>query len=141
MYLRRDSPSFKVRGLMKFQHHFTVLLQLALIIFIWAIAYLIQQVLHLPIASGVLGLFLLLILLQLRWIKQEYVEQGAQFLLANMLLFFIPPVVGLVQYQDLLWQRGGQIVFSIVLSTICVMVSSVWTIQFLLRKAKQQAKA
>lgn len=126
---------------MKFQHHLSVLLQLALIIFIWAVAYLIQQALHLPIASGVLGLFLLLILLNLRWIKQEYVEQGAQFLLANMLLFFIPPVVGLVQYQELLWQRGGQIIFAIVISTICVMVSSVWTIQFLLRKSKQQVKA
>lgn len=115
-------------------------MQLGLIICIWAVAYLIQHLFNLPIASGVLGLFLLLILLQLGWLKLENIEQGTQFLLGNLLLFFIPPVVGLVQYQELLWQRGGQIIFSIVLSTICVMISSVWSIQFLLRKSKQQAK-
>lgn len=125
---------------MKLQHHLTTLKQLGLIVLIWAAAYLIQSIFNLPIASGVLGLFLLLILLHLGWIKLENIEQGTQFLLGNLLLFFIPPVVGLVQYQELLWQRGGQMIFTIVLSTICVMISSVWSIQFLLRKSKQQAK-
>lgn len=125
---------------MKLQHHLTVLIQLALIILIWATAALIQKIFKLPIASGVLGLFLLLLLLQLKWIKLSRVEQGAQFLLANLLLFFIPPVVGLIQYQELLWQRGGQLIFAITVSTICVMVSSVWSIQWLLRKSTQQAQ-
>ncbi|MDQ8952336.1 CidA/LrgA family protein [Acinetobacter rudis] len=123
---------------MTFQHHLTVLVQLALIIFIWVIAYIIQTSLQLPIASGILGLFLLLLLLNLKWIKINMVEQGAQFLLANLLLFFIPPVVGLIQYQELLLQRGGQLVFAITISTICVMVSSVWSIQWLLRKSTQK---
>lgn len=126
---------------MKFQHHLTVLSQLALIILVWAAADLIQTTFQLPIASGVLGLFLLLLLLQLKWIKLSMVEQGAQFLLSNLLLFFIPPVVGLIQYQELLWQRGGQLVFAITVSTICVMVSSVWSIQWLLRKSTQQAQS
>lgn len=126
---------------MKFQHHLTVLSQLALIILVWAAADLIQTTLELPIASGVLGLFLLLLLLQFKWIKLSMVEQGAQFLLRNLLLFFIPPVVGLIQYQELLWQRGGQLVFAITVSTICVMVSSVWSIQWLLRKSTQQAQS
>ncbi|EPF74270.1 CidA/LrgA family protein [Acinetobacter rudis] len=126
---------------MKFQHHLTVLSQLALIILVWAAADLIQTTFQLPIASGVLGLFLLLLLLQLKWIKLSMVEQGAQFLLRNLLLFFIPPVVGLIQYQELLWQRGGQLVFAITVSTICVMVSSVWSIQWLLRKSTQQAQS
>ena len=126
---------------MKFQHHLTVLSQLALIILVWAAADLIQTTFQLPIASGVLGLFLLLLLLQLKWIKLSMVEQGAQFLLRNLLLFFIPPVVGLIQYQELLWQRGGQLVFAITVSTICVMVSSVWRIQWLLRKSTQQAQS
>lgn len=125
---------------MKLQNHITMLAQLALIVFIWAVAYLIQQVFALPIASGVLGLFLLLILLKMRWLELAYVEQGAQFLLSNMLLFFIPPVVGLIQYQELLWQRGAQLIFAITVSTICVMVSSVWTVQFLLAKSKQQVE-
>lgn len=126
---------------MKYQHHLTVLSQLALIILVWAAADLIQTTFQLPIASGVLGLFLLLLLLQLKWIKLSMVEQGAQFLLRNLLLFFIPPVVGLIQYQELLWQRGGQLVFAITVSTICVMVSSVWSIQWLLRKSTQQAQS
>ncbi|MDQ8935354.1 CidA/LrgA family protein [Acinetobacter rudis] len=126
---------------MTFQHHLTVLVQLALIIFIWVIAYIIQTSLQLPIASGILGLFLLLLLLNLKWIKINMVEQGAQFLLANLLLFFIPPVVGLIQYQELLLQRGGQLVFAITISTICVMVSSVWSIQWLLRKSTQKAQS
>ena len=126
---------------MKFQHHLTVLIQLALIILVWATAALIQTTFKLPIASGVLGLFLLLLLLQLKWIKLSMVEQGAQFLLTNLLLFFIPPVVGLIQYQELLLQRGGQLIFAITVSTICVMVSSVWSIQWLLRKSTQQAQS
>lgn len=126
---------------MTFQHHLTVLVQLALIIFIWVIAYIIQTSLQLPIASGILGLFLLLLLLNLKWIKINMVEQGAQFLLANLLLFFIPPVVDLIQYQELLLQRGGQLVFAITISTICVMVSSVWSIQWLLRKSTQKVQS
>ena len=62
--------------------------QISLIIAIWGFAYMLQKLLNLPIASGVLGFFILLILLQMQWLNLEKVSLGADILLGELLLFF-----------------------------------------------------
>ena len=99
---------------------------------VWAGAYIVQQGLNLPIASGVLGFFIMLTLLHLQYLPLAQVEQGADLLLAELLLFFIPPVVGIIQYQDLLMHSGWRILIVITISTLLVMMCTVWTVRLFL---------
>lgn len=110
------------------------LLQILLILMVWGFAYTMQKLLHLPIASGVLGFFILLFLLETQWIRLEQVEQGANLLLTELLLFFIPPVVGVIQYQQLLIISGWKIVIIIFISTFMVMASSMLSVRMLLKQ-------
>ena len=118
--------------MMTFQQMSRNIQQIAWIILVWGCAYIVQQGLHLPIASGVLGFFMMLLLLHLQYLPMAQVEQGADFLLAELLLFFIPPVVGIIQYQDLLMHSGWKILIVITISTLLVMMCTVWTVRLFL---------
>ena len=104
------------------------------ILAVWSGAYVLQKLLNLPVASGVLGFFLLLFLLEMKWLKLAHVERGADLLLAELLLFFIPPVVGVIQYQDLLIASGWKILLVILISTALVMMVSVYSVRLLLKQ-------
>lgn len=108
--------------------------QIIIILAVWSCAYVLQKLLNLPVASGVLGFFLLLFLLEMKWLKLAYVERGAELLLAELLLFFIPPVVGVIQYQDLLIASGWKILLVILISTALVMMVSVYSVRLLLKQ-------
>lgn len=79
---------------------------------------------HLPIPGSILGIFVLFALLQFRIVKLEWIELGANWLLAELLLFFIPAAVGVMNYIPLLEQDGIRILAVVILSTLMVMVSS-----------------
>lgn len=106
--------------------------QIINILAVWGCAYVLQKLLNLPVTSGVLGFFLLLFLLKTNWLKFANVEQGANFLLSELLLFFIPPVVGVIQYQNLLIDSGCKILLVILISTLLVMMTSVYTVKLFL---------
>ena len=108
--------------------------QIIIILAVWSCAYVLQKLLNLPVASGVFGFFLLLFLLEMKWLKLAYVERGADLLLAELLLFFIPPVVGVIQYQDLLITSGWKILLVILISTALVMMVSVYSVRLLLKQ-------
>lgn len=108
--------------------------QIIIILAVWSCAYVLQKLLNLPLASGVLGFFLLLFLLEMKWLKLAHVERGADLLLAELLLFFIPPVVGVIQYQDLLIASGWKILLVILISTALVMMVSVYSVRLLLKQ-------
>ncbi|RZG67642.1 CidA/LrgA family protein [Acinetobacter bouvetii] len=108
--------------------------QIIIILAVWSCAYILQKLLNLPVASGVLGFFLLLFLLEMKWLKLAHVERGADLLLAELLLFFIPPVVGVIQYQDLLIASGWKILLVILISTALVMIVSVYSVRLLLEQ-------
>lgn len=107
--------------------------EIIIILAVWSCAYVLQKLLNLPVASGVLGFFLLLFLLEMKWLKLAHVERGADLLLAELLLFFIPPVVGVIQYQDLLITSGWKILLVILISTALVMMVSVYTVAMCLK--------
>lgn len=122
----------KVQSVSSFDHFKIKCQQIVMIMAVWGFAYMVQKLLHLPIASGVLGFFILLFLLQMKWLRLEQIEQGADVLLAELLLFFIPPVVGVIQYQQLLLASGWKILIVIMLSTAMVMMTSVWIVRLFL---------
>lgn len=84
----------------------------------------ISAALRLPIPGSILGIIVLFLLLQLRIIKLEWIDLGAKWLLAEMLLFFIPPVVGLMEYGELLRTSGLQLLAATTLSVALVMAGT-----------------
>lgn len=79
---------------------------------------------HLPIPGSILGIFALFLLLQFRIVKLEWIELGAAWLLAELLLFFIPAAVGVMNYIPMLEHDGLRILAVVVFSTLIVMISS-----------------
>ncbi|MCH4246279.1 CidA/LrgA family protein [Acinetobacter populi] len=110
--------------------------QLALLAGFWLIGDVLNKVLNIPISSGILGMFVLLACLLLGIIKIQYVETGAQVILRELVLFFLPIVVAVVQYKELFMTEGWQLVLSIGVGTMLVMVSTSLTIHYLYRFKK-----
>lgn len=125
----------------KIQYVLKVTAQLLFLIGLWWISALIQQYFHLPISAGVIGLILLLLALMSGMIKLMWIKSGADFILAELVLMFIPCVVGLVKYKQLFITQGWQLILAVVLGTICVMVMTAYSVHFgfkLERKLQQK---
>ncbi|MEN4913140.1 CidA/LrgA family protein [Erwinia amylovora] len=99
-------------------------LQVALVMAIFIISEQLVSWLRLPLPANIVGMLLLLAMIVLRVLPLGWVKAGASWLLAEMLLFFIPAVVAVVNYADLLRVEGGRILLVIVISTLLVMAAT-----------------
>lgn len=108
--------------LSKIQHISLTALQVVVLSLIWQLADTIVPLLHIPLPSNVVGMFLLLALLFSKVLKVEWFKIGATWLIAEMLLFFIPAVIAIVNYQDLFLDQGLKITVVIGLSTVSVLI-------------------
>jgi holin-like protein len=97
------------------------IIQVGILIILYLIGNEITKYFHLPIPGSIIGLILLFCLLQFKIVKLEWIELGATFLLSELLLFFVPSAVGIIQYEKILSLYGIKLVLVIVLSTIAVM--------------------
>jgi len=98
--------------------------QVLLLSLVWMAA---SQLSHrfLPaVPAGVLGMLLVLAGLWSGLLPVDWFRQGARWLLAEMLLFFIPAVVAVVQYPDVILSAGVRLLLVIVASTALVMAAT-----------------
>ncbi|MEG0862174.1 MAG: CidA/LrgA family protein [Pseudomonas sp.] len=86
-----------------------------------------------PIPGGVMGLALLLLAFALGWLKPAALQLGAGLLMAEMLLFFIPALMSLLDYGSLLRDEGWRILLVIGVSTLTVMVLTAVTVEWVCR--------
>ncbi|WP_123043073.1 CidA/LrgA family holin-like protein [Cohnella candidum] len=78
----------------------------------------------LNIPGSIVGILLLFALLQTKIIKLEWIDLGAKWLIAEMLLFFIPSAVGVVQYEDLMRDNGVKLLLVVAVSILVVMAAT-----------------
>lgn len=90
----------------------------------FAVAAQLTSLLHLPLAPGVVGLLTVLALLFSGIVKVEWIKGGANWLLSELVLFFIPSVVAVVKYFDLFRREGVQLVLAIAVGTLLVMAAT-----------------
>ncbi|UDN27555.1 CidA/LrgA family protein [Aeromonas caviae] len=95
--------------------------QIALLAAIWLLADIAVRTLHLPLPANLTGMLLLLVCILLGVVKAQWFSAGARWLLAEMLLFFVPAVVAVVNYQELLLQEGWRIMVVLIVSTVLVL--------------------
>ena len=107
--------------------------QVGILIAAWWLADTAAAALHLPFSGGVVGLFVLVALLLAGWVRPAAIELGANWLLANMLLFFIPLVVSVVQFTQLLKAQGLMLFVNIGLGFASVMLATAFTVEWVCR--------
>lgn len=86
-----------------------------------------------PIPGGVVGLGLLLATFASGLIKPAALQLGAGVLMAEMLLFFIPALMSLLDYGGLVRTDGWRILLVIGLSTLAVMLVTAFTVEWVCR--------
>jgi holin-like protein len=91
---------------------------------LWLLADQLSRRLGLPIPGGVVGLGILAALLFAGWLPLRMVQQGADWLLAEMLLFFIPPLMAVVDAGPLIAQVGWRLLVVLPIGCVLVMVGT-----------------
>ncbi|MEB2648992.1 CidA/LrgA family protein [Pseudomonas canadensis] len=86
-----------------------------------------------PIPGGVVGLGLLLATFASGLVKPAALQLGAGVLMAEMLLFFIPALMSLLDYGGLLRNDGWRILLVIGFSTLAVMLVTAFTVELVCR--------
>lgn len=92
---------------------------------IFAILYLskfILNLVHITFPAPILGIIILFILLKIGIIKEIWAEKFCNFMLKNMILFFIPTFVGIITYSDIVSKNFFAIIMTIFITTTLVIV-------------------
>lgn len=92
------------------------------------------EVLHLNLPGSLIGMGILFLLLRWGIFPYQWVVSGGNWLLAELLLFFIPSVVAVMQFKQLFRQEGLALFLVIFIGTIIVMVSSGLAAELILNK-------
>ena len=106
---------------------------LALLLLFQAAGEGLTHALALPFPGPVVGLVLMLLALNIAWVR-EPVAAAAEFLLAHLSLLFVPVGVGVITHLDLVSRYGLQLVAAIVLSAWAGIAVTALVLRRLLRE-------
>lgn len=109
------------------------LLQVGLICVFWLTGEMLARLCGLPLPGGIVGLAIVLGLLATRGLSIFSMKRGADWFLADMLLFFVPAVLAVLDHREFLGVTGLKILFVILLSTAAVMVVTAFAVDICLR--------
>ncbi|HTY69993.1 MAG TPA: CidA/LrgA family protein [Alphaproteobacteria bacterium] len=109
-------------------------LQAALLCGFWAAGTALVRLTGLPVPGSVVGMLLVLGLLAFQRLSLASVRRGADWLIADMLLFFVPAVLVVLQHHELLGLLGLKIAVVIALSTVSVMIVTGLSVDLFLRR-------
>jgi len=87
----------------------------------WAVGEGVSRLAHLPVPGGIIGLALLLLLLASGRLKSISLRRGADWLLAEMLLFFVPAVLAVLDHREFLGLLGLKLLAVVLTGTLFVM--------------------
>ncbi|TWI58421.1 holin-like protein [Pseudomonas duriflava] len=111
-----------------------LLIELAVLLGIWWLGGWLARYFELPIPAGVLGLGILLLLLICRVVRPEWLASGARLIIGEILLFFIPALMSLLDYGPLVREEGIRILLAVCFSTLLVMISTALTVEWMFRR-------
>ncbi|WP_312518292.1 CidA/LrgA family protein [Anaerospora sp.] len=93
------------------------------------------------IPGNLVGMAILFGLLEYKVIALDWVEAGANFLIAELLLFFIPSAIGIMQYENIFASKIGALLFVLVFSIIAVLLFVVFSTELVSRYRGRREKA
>ena len=116
------------RSLPRMQHLCKVVLQVVVLSAIWLGMDVLRQHWGWSMPAGLMGFALLAAGLFSGVIQARWLQGGTNWLLAEMLLFFVPAVLVVIEYPQLIQHQGLRILAVIIASTLCVMVATAWAV-------------
>jgi holin-like protein len=96
---------------------------------VWFVADFAVKRIGLPVPGGVVGLLALLVALLCGGVAPRWVKAGADWLLSELLLFFIPAAVAAVQYGGLFREDGWRLAVVVAGGTLMVMVAVAFAVE------------
>lgn len=98
----------------------------------------IQNLFHLPLPGTILGMLILFVLLWTKVLKVKSVEKVCDFLILNMIIFFLPPAVELLEYMTLLKTGFFKILVLLIVTTVITMVVTGKTVEYCIKKMEKK---
>jgi len=94
----------------------------------------ISTIFHLPIPGSIIGLILLFLALEFKWLRLRHVNMVGNFLLANMTILFLPAAVGIMDKFHIIAPYLLPIILIVVLAIVLNVVVIAYTVQFIKRR-------
>jgi holin-like protein len=107
--------------------------QIGFVLAFWLAGEAIVRLAGLPIPGGIVGMLIVLALLTSRRISISSMRRGAEWFLAEMLLFFVPAVLAILDHRELFGLLGLKILIVILVGTVAVMCVTAFTVDFCYR--------
>ena len=98
----------------------------------------IQNLFHLPLPGTILGMLILFVLLWTKVLKVESIEKVCDFLILNMIIFFLPPAVELLEYMTLLKTGFFKIIILLIVTTVITMIVTGKTVDFCIKRMEKK---
>lgn len=114
--------------------------QVLLIVLVWLACDQLSRRLHLPIPGSLLAMALLLAMLLAGAVPAASLRRGADWLLAEMLLFFIPAVMAVWEHLPLMRAEGWRILVVILVGTALVMGTTALLVDLMFRWSLRRAR-
>ena len=118
----------------------SVVSQLFVVFLVYLTAEGIAALLPFTFPASVLGMVLLLVLLLTKALKPSQLKESSDFLLGNMLLFFIPTCVSVITYADVLFRNFWSIVLISVLTTPLVFFVTGQVVQLTMKRIRKKGE-
>jgi len=106
------------------------LLQVGLLMLMWQVGECISHFTHIPIPGNIIGLLMLLGLLCLGLINLNAVTLGAEWFLAELLLFFIPAAPSIIKHHEFWGLTGIKVLAIILLGTAIIMICTAYIVDW-----------
>lgn len=100
---------------------------------IYFVSMLICKVTHFAFPPALLGLMILALLLAFKILDEKFVKDICELLLNNMTLFFVPLLVGVVTYTNLISKNLTAILVTIFVSTFLTMILTAFFVQITIK--------
>lgn len=115
-----------------------IMSEIALILVICLTGEAVAALLPVAFPASVISMVLLMILLLCGAVKQRQIQLVADFFVVNMGLFFVPALVGILAYVDVLKRLLLPFVVVVALTTPIVYLVTGWTVQLLMRRMQKK---
>ncbi|MFI4941217.1 MAG: CidA/LrgA family protein [Burkholderiales bacterium] len=99
-----------------------------MIIAFWLLGDALVRWLGLPVPGGVVGMFIVIALFASRRFSLLNLQLGAEWFLAEMLLFFIPAVPAVLNHHEFLGWLGLKVLAVILVGTVVVMIVTAFVV-------------
>ena len=110
-----------------------LLLELGILFLICLVGEWIAALLPFVLPSSVISMLLLLALLLCGAVKERSIQSTARFLIGNMGLFFVPALVGTLEYLEILQSQAIPFLVVSLLTTPIIYFFTAWSIQLAMK--------